>query len=278
MRVCFLVLSACLVLCGQTVRDRAWDVLKVGVADNNPAKRVRAITAISSLGPATKPVSMLEASLLDKDPGVRQTAAALLGEMRARRSIAKLRQAIDDDDPAVSFTAAHSLWEMGDRTGRKLFEEVLLGDRKQGPGLVQGAMRDARARLRNPSALAMMGVKEASGALLGPASLGIDVAQEIMKDKGAPGRTLSVALLSESCDSQGRDLMEAVLDTDRNWGVRVAAARALGRCGNAATVTRLEALLADPHDDVRMMAAASIVRLTGAKTRPVRAKAPDAHR
>jgi HEAT repeat protein len=173
-----------------------------------------------------------------------------------------LRKAIDDQDPEVSFTAARSLWEMDDRSGRTLFEEVLLGQRQQAPGVVEGFMRDAKAKLRNPSALAMMGVKEASGALLGPASLGIDVAQEILKDKGAPGRALSVTLLSDSCDRTGRELMEAVIDTDRNWGVRVAAVRALGRCGNAATVTRLHALLADPHDSVRMMAAASIIRLS----------------
>lgn len=274
MRIGFLLLLVSSFANGQNVRDQAWDVLKTGMEDGNPEKRVHAITAISSLGSGSRPVAMLEKSLRDKDSGVRQTAAALLGEIHARQSIPKLRAAIDDDDPQVGFTAARSLWEMGDRSGRKLFEEVLLGERKQGPGLMQGAMRDAKAKLRNPSALAMMGIKEASGALLGPASLGVDVAQEIMKDKGAPGRTLSATLLSESCDSRERDLMEAVLDTDHNWGVRVATARALGRCGNAATVKRLREVLEDSHDAVRMMVAASIIRLTERRAAPSRERRP----
>jgi len=277
----FLLLLVAGILSGQTQsapaekpvtpRQEAWSVLKTGLADGNPDKRVRAVTAVSSIGLQIDAVSLVEKTLHDKDPVVRQTAAALLGEMNSRRSIPKLREALDDDDPAVSFTAAKSLWDMKDHSGRDLFEEVLLGQRKQSAGLVQGAMRDARARLRNPAGLAMMGVKDASGAFFGPAALGIDVAQEIMKDKGAPGRTLSVTLLSESCDSRGRELMEAVLDTDKNWGVRAATARALGRCGNTATVTLLDPLLYDSHDAVRMMAAASIVRLT--EVRPVRRRA-----
>lgn len=246
----------------QNPRDQSWSVLKEGVADNNPEKRVHAITAISSIGVENRrSVSLLEGALRDGSPIVRQTAAALLGEMRARHAIPELRKALDDDDPQVSFTAAKSLWQVGDRSGRRLFEDVLMGDQTAAPGLMEGAMRDAKAKLRNPGALAMMGVKEASGALLGPGALGIDVAREVMKDKGAPGRSQSVSLLSDSCDTEGRELMEAVVNTDRNWGVRVAAARALGHCGNGESVILLRQLLYESHDAIRMMAAASIIRL-----------------
>ena len=248
-------------------RDQAWKVLKTAVGDANPDKRIHALTAISSIGLDKDAVHLVEGSLHDTVILVRQTAAALLGQMQSKSSIPRLREALDDS-PEVSFTAARSLWQMGDREGRDVFEDVLSGEVKNSPGLMADTARKVRARLRNPKALALMGLKEATGALVPFSGLGIDVAQEVMKDSGAPGRTLAVTILAESCNDQERQVMESVLDTDKNWGVRAATARALGSCGNAQTVERLEPLLDDSHDTLRNMAAASIVRLTEPRPAP----------
>jgi HEAT repeat protein len=244
-----------------TPKDAAWDVLKKALGEANPDKRIHAITAIASIGLEKDAVRLVEVSLHDNEILVRQTAAALLGEMQSRPSIPRLREALDES-PEVAFTAAKALWQMGDRGGRDVFEDVLAGEIKNSPGLMQGTARRVRATLRNPKALTLMGIKEASAALVPFSGLGFDAAQEVMKDSGAPGRTLAVTMLTESCNDTARDLMELVLISDKNWGVRAATARALGRCGNAATVPKLEPLLEDSHDTIRDMAAASIVRLT----------------
>ena len=52
----------------------------------------------------------------DKSPLVRQTVAAVFGEMKTPESMPYLRAALNDD-PEVSFTAARALCEMGDPQG-----------------------------------------------------------------------------------------------------------------------------------------------------------------
>jgi hypothetical protein len=65
-------------------------------------------------------------------------------------------------------------------------------------------MRDAKSKLHSPSKLVTMGVNKASGALLGPFSLGIIAAENFMKDTWAPGRAIAASLLSEDCDTRPR--------------------------------------------------------------------------
>jgi hypothetical protein len=57
-------------------------------------------------------------------------------------------------------------------------------------------MRQAKHKLHNPGALAMMGVKESAGMFLGPVSMGITVFEELRKDGSASARTLATALLA----------------------------------------------------------------------------------
>jgi hypothetical protein len=173
-----------------------------------------------------------------------------------------------DDTPEVAFTAAKALWEMNDRSGRRILEEAVTGQLPEGPGLIDGAIRDAKAKLRNPSALAKMGVNEASGALLGPFSMGITAVQEALKDSGAPTRALSVHLMSQDCDTYGVQLMEWAVAADGNDLVKAAAARALGSCGNSSSIAKLMPLLTSGNVAVRDMAAAAIVRLSIEKLPP----------
>ena len=57
---------------------------------------------------------------------------------------------------------------------------MIEGERKNTPGKMRGGMRDAKPRVR-PSQLALIAAKEAAG-LLGPASMGIDAVEEVMKE------------------------------------------------------------------------------------------------
>lgn len=244
----------------------AWQVLDKGLSDTNPEKRRQAIAAAGSIGPTSEALRIVEHGLQDDDTLVRQTAAAELGEMGSTRAIPYLKEALYDFTE-VSFTAAESLWKLGDKCGRDILQGVLEGELHNSPGMVAGAMRDARHKLRNPHILALMGVEEAAGSLLGPASMGITAAKEALKDSGSSGRVLAAKYLGQDPDPYALTLLEWALD-DKNWAVRAAVAKALGERGNSATIPKLRALLSDTHPAVAYMAAAAIMRLSPAPAFP----------
>jgi len=240
----------------------AWEVLKQGLAEKNLDKHRQALTATGSIGVAPEAVQLVEQALKDMDPLIRQTAAAELGQMKSTQSIPALKAALDDSDGQVAFAAAKALWDMGDKSGRSLVEDVITGDEKTSEGLISGAKRDAQRKMHDPKALALMGLKEASGALLGPFNIGIVAAEQAFKDGSAGGRTLAVALLSDDCDAQTVRLLDWSFTNDKSWTVRAAAAKGLGKCGSSDSIPKLETALSDSHEAVKAMSAAAIIRLT----------------
>jgi HEAT repeat protein len=240
----------------------AWNLLLEGFNDKNLERRRQAVAAIGSVGLAPEAIQMVEKALHDAEPQVRQTAAAVLGQMRSHKSISALQVLLDDEAGEVAFTAAKALWDLGDRSGKGIIQDVLTGQRKDTPGLMDGAMQDAKAKLHSPKTLAMIGVKEASGALLGPFGIGVYAAEQAFKDTSVSGRTLAATMLGEHCDARAQQLLEWDMTEDRNWAVKAACARALGQCGNPEAIPKLEQNLADSHDAVKYMAAAAIVRLS----------------
>jgi HEAT repeat protein len=240
----------------------AWDVLKVGLSDKNPDKRRQAVTATGSIGVSPDSVKMVEQALKDTDPIVRQTGAAVLGEMKSRESVPALKAALDDTSGEVAFAAAKALWELGDKSGRSLIEDVMTGQEKSSEGFVSGSVRDAKRKLHDPKALTLMGLKEASGALLGPFNIGVVAAEQAFKDGSAGGRTLAVTILAQECDAETERLLEWTFANDKNWVVKATAAKAIGTCGAAEAIPRLEQGLSDSHDAVKDLSAAAIVRIS----------------
>ncbi len=258
----FTLLLCALPLAAQPEKT-AWEVLKQGLAEKNIDKHRQALTAIGSIGVVDpQAVELVEQALKDPDPLIRQTAAAELGQMKSKPSIPALKAALDDDDGQVAFAAAKSLWDMGDKDGRALIEDVITGDQKTSEGMVSGAKQDVKRKMHDPKALAMMGLKEASGALLGPFNIGIVAAEQAFKDGSAGGRTLAVALLSDDCNPQTLQLLDWSFTNDKNWAVKAAAAKGLGKCGNRDSIPKLETALSDTHEAVKAMSAAAIIRLS----------------
>jgi HEAT repeat protein len=242
-------------------RDPAWNTLNKGLHDSDPEHRIHAVVAVGTIGPTPETVKLLETVLRDdKSTLVRQSAAVTLGDIKARSAIPSLETALDDN-PEVSFAAAKSLESMGSTSGRWVLEEVLQGERTDKPGAVHGAVRKAKQKLHNPTQLALMGVKEATGQFLGPASMGISIGQIALKDGGATGRTAAVTALSKDPDPYIVTLFEWAL-ADKSWAVRAAVVRALGERGNRDTIPKLLPLLTDDRDLVRSLAAASVIRLS----------------
>jgi HEAT repeat protein len=228
--------------------------------DGDPEHRKNTVISLGTVGAVSQTVRLIENVLkTDKSGLVRQTAAATLGDIKSRQSIPALRAALDDT-PEVSFAAARALEEMGDTSGRTIVEEVLLGERRDRPGFVHRGLRTARQKLHQPSQLAVLGAKQATGVFLGPASMSFTLAQMAMNEDGSKGRVAAVTTLSQQYDSHSVRLLEEALK-DKSWPVRAAAAKAVGQRGNLKSIPKLEPLLHDDRNMVRNMAAASMVKL-----------------
>jgi HEAT repeat protein len=240
----------------------AWDVLKPGLVDTNPLNRRQAVTAAGAIGLDPEAVRLVEAALKDNDSLIRATAAAELGEMRSRESFPVLKAALDDPAGEVGFAAAKALWDMGDKTGRGFIEDVVAGQQSATDGGVKGAMHRANRLRYDPKGMAVLGAKEASGALLGPFNIGVIAAEQVFKNGAVAVRMQALNLLAQDCDTQTFKLLEAASTDDKTWAERAAAAKALGRCGNPDAIPKLEQNLADSNVAVRFMSAAAIIRLS----------------
>jgi len=238
----------------------AWAALQQGLADSDAHHRKTAIAAAGTIGNESNAVKLVADKLQDKDSDVRQAAALTLGEMKSPAAIPYLKAALEDT-PEISFTAAKALWVLGDPSGREIFQEVLEGERKDAPSTLHAAIK----KKFTPGQMALMGAEGVTGALFGPASIGITAVKEAVQDtkgdSGAPGRAESAGVLAQDQDPYALTLLEWALQ-DRNWAVRLAVAKALGQRGNTGTIPKLMPLLTDERHAVRYMAAATIVRLS----------------
>jgi HEAT repeat protein len=246
----------------------AWDVLKPGLVDTNPLTRRQAVTATGSIGLNPEAIRLVEAALKDHDSLIRATAAAELGEMKSRESFPVLKAALDDPAGEVGYAAAKALWDMGDKTGRGFIEDVVAGQQTATDGGVKGALHRANRLRYDPKAMAVLGAKSASGALLGPFNIGVLAAEQVFKNGAVAVRMQALNLLAEECDAQTFKLLESAATDDKTWAEKATAAKALGRCGNPEAIPKLEQNLAEGNSAVRFMSAAAIIRLSGAAPVP----------
>lgn len=247
-------------LSGQVLIDNSWKTLDRGLHDSNPAKRVQAVTAMGIMRPHPKSVALVESAFDDKDYSVRQAACVALDQMKGRQSIPKLHDALNDKAPEVIFAAAKALYDLGDPTGREVLVAVLLGDQADSSNFFKISMHDMRAKMHDPKALALIGVKETAGAFLGPAGAGVGVAEGLLKDANASGKTVAAALLASD---KNPDAIKAIREAlgDKNWTVRAAAARALALAGSTSDFDTIAGLLDDKKEEVQYSAAAALIRL-----------------
>ena len=162
----------------------AWEVLDKSMSDRDERHRQQAVLAGGVIGPNVEAVKFVAGALQDKSPLVRQTAVTVLGDLRIPEALPYLRHAMEDS-AEVSFTAARVLCNRGEQDGCQFLQQVLIGDRKDPkPGFVQKNLKYAKKKL-SPEELALMGVREASGVILGPAAIGIVVGEEARKRRPA---------------------------------------------------------------------------------------------
>ena len=251
--------------CGATelTGQIAWKVIDASLTDGSPDHRREALAAIGTIGaPDPEAVNRLENALQDKNPLVRQTAALVLGELKAVSSVPKLKELLPDDGE-VAFAAAKALAALGDLSGRDFLVSVLAGERKDTqPGMVTNAIRKGENELKHPQQLIFTGADDATGAMFGPVSMVLPAVKDAvdLKSKGAPGRAAAAAYLAEDPDPEAVPLLEWGLG-DGNEFVRIEAAKGLGQRGNADSIAKLRPFLTDSRNYVRDMAAVAIIRI-----------------
>lgn len=242
--------------------QQAWETLENLADSGNPQHRKYSAAAFALLAQrhsrALTSVKKLLAS--DREAEVRAFTAAALGQEQARTAIPALRAALDDSNAPVAFAAAKALWNMGDHSGDFIFEQVLTGARKDSQGLVSSYLSDARHKMHDPKALAMMGVKEATSAFFGPAGMAISFAQESLKDKGAAGRAYAADALSHDRSKKSLQILQSALQ-DSSPLVRAAACRSLALRRDRSSLVYLEPLLDDDNEEARAMASAAYISL-----------------
>jgi HEAT repeat protein len=256
------VLLGCSLL-AESGPQAAWKVLDSSLADGSSEHRREALAAIGTIGsPDPEAVRRVEGALQDKDPLVRQTAALILGELKAVSSIPRLRESLEDNGE-VAFAAAKALSALGDSSGRDFLIDVLAGERKDtAPGLATNAKRKAKEELHHPRQLVFMGAQDATGAMFGPVAVVFPAVKDSLdlKSKGAPGRAAAAAYLSRDPEPYAISLLEWGLKDDNQF-VRIEAAKGLGQRGNSGSISKLEPLLSESHNYVRDMAAAAMIRI-----------------
>jgi HEAT repeat protein len=266
MRAFVLLIAIAGMLPAQTAVDTSWHTLDLALKDSNPTKRVAALTSMGVLKPETKPVGMVEALLSDKDFAIRQTACTTLSEMGSKASIPKLQAALDDKAPEVVFAAAKALYRLGDPEGRRVLEEVLMGDQKDASGFVTSSLHDAKSKIHDPRALLLIGVNQAAG-FAGPFGAGLPVAEQLMKDGQASGKTVAALMLSTDTSPESKPAVKAAL-SDKNWTVRVAALHALAVRNLTEYFDDVTPLLDDKRDEVKYAAACAVIRLRQQPPKP----------
>ena len=241
--------------------DIAWSVLADAVNSQKLRDRSDAISALTILAGDRRAIGIVSHALEDKEETIRVIAATSLGDMKALSAIPELKTALDDKSPQVSFAAAQALWKMGNHSGRDIFYDVLVGERKTQPGPIKEKIQKARLDMHNPKTLALIGINEASSAFLGPFSMGISMAEEYANNSGTSVQALCAQLLSSDDTPNTLEQLKFAL-LDGNWVVRAAAARALARLRVSSALPQLTTMMAtEKSQPARLAAAAAVIEV-----------------
>lgn len=248
----------------QAQEQTAWTVLNTGLKDNSTDVRAIAAHVLGELnGNAKAKDAAISALKNDKQAVVRAAAAQSLGEMGAKDAIADLHATFQDTDPLVIIAAAHSLIELGDNSGYNVYYAVLTGGQKTGQSLTE----QQKKMLKDPKKMAALGVQAGIG-FIPFGGLAMGGYKLLTRDDTSPVLAAAALMLAKDPDPKsGKALADASANKDK-WLVRAAAFDAIARRGDPALLDAAEAGLQDDKDQVKISAAAAVIRLHDIQMQP----------
>jgi HEAT repeat protein len=238
--------------------DRAWTILKSGLADKGFEQRARAARVLGLLEDNSQAEDLALKSLADEKPEVRSAAASALGQMKAKSAVPKLVATLkEEQDVSVVIAGARSLIALGEPLGYSLYYAVLTGEKKSGESL----MDQQKKLLSDPKKMGQLGFAAGIG-FVPFASIGYGAIKTLSKDDVSPVRAAAAKILAKDPDPKSTAaLVEAA--SDKSWIVRVAAIDALSERGDSSVLPRIEPKMDDEKAAVRFTAAAAVIHLQG---------------
>ena len=244
----------------QTGTNPGWPLLEEGLQQKSVGRRLAAVRVLGLIPDDPHAAELAEKALKDPSSLIRAAAATSLGQMHASGTNTSLRQAVNDKNLSVAMAAAHALYLLNDPACYELYYEVYTGERSNDSGLIAQEMKV----LHDPKQLAHIGLNEGIGYV--PFSgIGWEALRTIMKDRksGVAAKAALISSLATDPDGRTNGLLLAATE-NRNWVLRVAALEAIAQRGNPSLLTGVEPRLSDPRREVRLAAAATVIRLSRA--------------
>ena len=236
------------------VTDRAWTVLKEGLAETNGDKRTQAVRALGLAGLSTQ--GMAEKALTDPDRDVRSEAALALLEMNAITAKPKLRECLDDKEVQVVLSCANTLYQFKDPAAYEIYYALLTGDRRPGKGLLASQLDT----LRDKKQVEKLAFETGIGFVpFGGAAW--QAVKRVTKDDASPVRALAAERLAMDPQKNTTTALTNYV-TDKKPQVRDAVVRAIAHRGDPNLINSLETLLNDDDATVRYDAAAAVISLS----------------
>lgn len=197
----------------------------------------------------------------------RAMAIIALGHLREQGMFDELVPFLNDRSPIVSLCAAHALGQVDPPRAMAMFVPMILERDDWMPGNVARILarnEDGSAARELDSAMLHANTSTMAKLVRFLAEIDPERAAGVIRqllDSSVDDHAISVCLQLVN-DRQDRERVAGFLDAPR-WHVRMHAASALGRLGEAADVERLEPMLADKVWWVRYRAAQALLALPG---------------
>lgn len=237
------------------VTDRAWTLLKEGLADGSGVKRAQAVHALGLAGRRTQ--GMAEKALADPDKLVRSEAASALLEMNAVSAKPKLRECLKDKEVQVVLSCANTLYEFKDPAAFEIYYALLTGQRRSHETLLASQLDTLRDRKQMEKLAFETGV-----GFVPYGGAAWQAIKTVTHDSASPVRALAAERLASDPQKNTTNVLTSYV-TDKRPQVRDAVVIAIARRGDPDLINAVETLLADSNDTVRYDAAATVIYLSG---------------
>lgn len=254
--------------CVAAVTDKqCTDLLQHALSASNPETRKMAVVALSLAAADAALFDQLQSMLHDKDVEVRLAVITGLQELKTKPALAALRTALEDAAPEVSFAAAKALWALNDPAGEQALLGVLAGENKTSSSFFTKQMREAIRMMHTPRTTFLYAVRQGVGIAPVPGlGMGISSMQQILTDPGVSGRAAAALLVGRDADVATTAALKDAL-YDKDWRVRAAAVHSLALRNDPKLRPDLEPMFEDDKEEVRLRAAAGLLRLSAVEAK-----------